>query len=295
MTLLRTGDTVAVVAASAQLPGRHRHLHQAGVELLESWGLDVRDEVTRRNHFYLAGPDRERSQSLRRALLDPEVRGVFFLRGGYGSARTLRHLRDLEGPVEKTLVGFSDVTCVHMAAAVQWPATTSIYGPNLATPQLLDASPEAAQNREVLRSVLFEDGAWTGSVEFLRGGNATARVIGGCLTSLVSLVGTPWFPDLRGGILFLEDAGEAPYRIDRMLTQLRDCGALQELAGLVFGSLHRCVDRYNDPREVVMDAIGDGDYPVAFGLPTGHGPINLALRLNAEYRLDSERGHLSVA
>jgi muramoyltetrapeptide carboxypeptidase len=107
---------------------------------------------------------------------------------------------------------------------------------------------------------------------------------------LASLVGTPYLPDLRGTLLFLEDVGEPPYRIDRMLVQLRDSGTLAGVRGIVFGRMHECADPYNDLRAVIADALDGVGVPLAFGLESGHGPVNLPLPLGRPAELDPVAG-----
>ena len=126
----------------------------------------------------------------------------------------------------------------------------------------------------------------------LRGGVAEGPLLGGCLSVLVATLGTPFALDPRGAILFLEDTSEKPYRIDRMLTQLRQAGLLERLAGVVFGEMPGCWGEGDDPMpllSVIADAFADFPYPVGLGLPAGHGGENLALPLGARVRLDTER------
>ena len=101
---------------------------------------------------------------------------------------------------------------------------------------------------------------------------------------------TGFVPPTAGAILFLEDVREAPYRIDRMLVQLRNAGLFSEVAGVVFGEMHECTDGINDLREVIGDVLAEGSFPIAFGLPAGHGEANIALPLGARAVLDSARG-----
>ncbi|GAA3294896.1 LD-carboxypeptidase [Dactylosporangium vinaceum] len=291
---LDRGDTVAIVAPAAQLPARSRALLPRAVDLLESWGLRVRVAVDPGHWFYLAGPDDERARHLGAALADPDVRAVFCTRGGYGTTRLLRRLT---GPVTaKIVVGCSDITALHAYLAVRHPVAASVHGPNVATHQLLDDTPEASANRRSLHAVLFDPGyRLSEPVEPLCAGTASGPLAGGCLTLLASLLGTPFMPDLSGRLVFLEDVGEVPYRIDRLLTQLVDAGALDGVAGLVFGRMHECVDAYNDIRAVITDVVGPLGVPVGFGVGSGHGPVNLSLPLGAPARLDASSGVFAVS
>ena len=292
---LAKGDAVAVVAPASQLPGADRGLLAAGADLLASWGLEVRVAVEQGHHFYLAGTDTDRARHLTDMLVDPEIRAIFCMRGGYGSPRLLRHLDPHLRPSSRVLVGFSDVTALHAYVARHYPGVSSIHGPNIATHQLLDETPAAEANRASLRDALFEDYHLAQPVEFLRGGRAEGDLFGGCLTMLATLIGTPYLPSLAGTLLFLEDSAESPYRIDRMLTQLRDSGTLTGVTGIVFGRMHQCVDPYNDVRAVIADVLADLPVPVAFGLDSGHGPGNLSLPLGAPAELDSAAGVFRTA
>jgi muramoyltetrapeptide carboxypeptidase len=285
------GDVVAIVAPASQVRRADLGLPDAAAEVLGSWGLEVRWAVEDGHHFYLAGTDADRARHLTGALRDPEVRAVFCARGGYGSARLLRHLDPRLGPSGKLLVGFSDVTALHAYCAGHYPDVALLHGPNVATRQLLDETPAGEANRAYLREALFDDDYRVERpVEFLRGGSARGELFGGCLSILASLVGTPYLPSLSGKLLFLEDVGEPPYRIDRMLTQLRDSGTLDGVTGVVFSRMHECADPYNDVRDVIADVLAGAGVPVAFGLDSGHGPLHLPLPLGSPAELDPAAG-----
>jgi muramoyltetrapeptide carboxypeptidase len=289
-TGLVKGDAVAIVAPASQVRRVDVGLSAAAAELLGSWGLEVRMAVEDGHHFYLAGTDADRARHLTEMLLEPEIRAIFCARGGYGSARLLRHLDPRLRPSGKVLVGFSDVTALHAYFAEHYPNISLLHGPNVATRQLLDDTPAGEANRSYLYEALFDDYQVERQVEFLRGGSAEGDLFGGCLTILTSLVGTPYLPTLAGKLLFLEDVGEPPYRIDRMLTQLRDSGALAGVEGMVFSRMHECVDPYNDLREVIADVLAGAGIPIAFGLDSGHGRLHLPLPLGAPAELDPVAG-----
>lgn len=294
MELLK-GDAVAIVAPASQVRSADTELSAAAAEVLGSWGLEVRWAVEDGHHFYLAGTDTDRARHLTEALVDPEIRAIFCARGGYGSARLLRHLDPDLRPAGKLLVGFSDVTALHAYFAEYYPDVSLLHGPNVATRQLLAETPDGAANRSALRAALFEDYQVARQVEFLHGGSAEGELFGGCLSILVSLIGTPYLPKLSGKLLFLEDVGEQPYRVDRMLTQLRDSGTLNGVTGVVFSRMHECADPYNDIRDVIADVLAGTGVPVAFGLDSGHGPVHLPLPLGAPAVLDQAAGTFRAA
>ncbi|MBI5707267.1 MAG: LD-carboxypeptidase [Armatimonadetes bacterium] len=281
-------DRVAVVAPASQLRGADHDLLEQAVSLLKSWDLIVDVRVEASNHMYLAGPDAMRAKHLHNALVDVDTKAIFCTRGGYGSSRLLRHLDSTLHPTPKILVGFSDITALHLAVATLWPHIDLIHGPNVATKQLLDDSSDAKRNRQALHYALFaEPYEIEEKVEFLRGGDASGPLVGGCLSLLSSLMGTEFSVKTAESILFVEDVGELPFRIDRMLTQLRNSGVMDGMKGMVFGEMRKCADPYNDVRDVILDALSGTSFPIGFGLRSGHGYTNIALRLGCRARLDS--------
>jgi len=174
-----------------------------------------------------------------------------------------------------------------------------VHGPMVADDMARGLSERSAAHLQTL----LTDPAWRWEAEApitIRPGKATGRLVGGCLAVLVAALGTPWAPDTDGTVLFLEDVAERPYRLDRMLTQLRQAGAFERVAGLVFGTMAACppVDGVG-PLDVVRACVGDLPCPIAFGLPSGHAPggaraENLALPFGVEVALDTERGRLTA-
>jgi muramoyltetrapeptide carboxypeptidase len=293
---IRTGDVVGVIAPSG-VPSEER-LH-TGVSVLEGWGLRVRlgDAVLAR-HGYLAGDDETRGADLQRMVDDPRVRAVFCARGGYGSQRLVPTLN--LGPLAeapKAIVGYSDATA--LLAALGTLDVVGIHGPMVADDIARGLS---VRSEETLRRVL-SDPEWLWEVEVpvtIRSGQARGRLMGGCLSVLISTLGTPYAPDTRGAVLFLEDVAERPYRLDRLLTQLAQAGKLDGLAGLVFGAMDACpmVDGIG-PLEVIRSCCSNLPYPVAFGLNAGHtvagaGCENLALPLGIDVELDTASGRLAA-
>jgi muramoyltetrapeptide carboxypeptidase len=225
------------------------------------------------------------------------VRAIFCARGGYGSQRLLPRL-DLARLARqpKPIIGYSDATAL-LGAAVE-VGVLAVHGPMVADDMARGLSERSATHLQTL----LTDPAWRWEAEApitLRPGKATGRLVGGCLAVLAAALGTPWAPDTAGTILFLEDVAERPYRLDRLLTQLRQAGKLERVAGLVFGTMAACppVDGVG-PLDVVRACVGDLPCPIAFGLPSGHAPggaraENLALPFGVEVALDTERGRLT--
>lgn len=295
-TILRTGDRVAIIAPAAQFRRDEQGNLEEACDLLESWGLRPSVHVEPAHHFYLAGTDEARLRHLIEVLEDPDIKALFCAKGGYGSARLLRHLPRPLQVKPRMLVGYSDITALHIALRRVAPAVQSIHGPNIATAQLLADTAAAARNREALRAAIFDaDYTFGADLDFIRSGEASGPIVGGCLSLVASLVGTPWVLDTAGAILFLEDGGERPYRIDRMLTHLQDAGLFDDVGGVVFGDMHNCVDEYNELSEIIADIFRDARFPIAIGLESGHGPVNLALPLGEQAMLSASRGSLSLS
>lgn len=272
---------------------------QVGLAILEGWGLAPRlgTSVLARD-AYLAGGDDVRLADLQAVLDDPDVRAVFCARGGYGSQRIVPQI-DWRGfrRAPKAIVGYSDTTALLSAALAT--GVVAVHGPMVADDM---AKGITARSGMHLHRLLSDPGyLWEVELpQVVRPGRARGRLVGGCLSVLVTLLGTPWAPDTDGAILFLEDVNERPFRLDRLLTQLRQAGKLDRLAGLVFGAMARCpeVDGLG-PRDVVARCCGSLDIPVAYGVPSGHderdtGCENFALPLGVEVVLDTTRGRLAA-
>jgi muramoyltetrapeptide carboxypeptidase len=292
---IRTGDTVGVIAPAGAL---HEERLQTGVRVLERWGLRVvlGDAVLERQ-AYLAGADEVRRADVQRMIDDPTVRAIFCARGGYGSQR-LVPLLDLQplARAPKPIVGYSDATALLTAAV--GAGVVAMHGPMVAD-DIARGLPVRSEER--LRSLLTDATfLWDAEVpETVRSGVAAGPLLGGCLSVLAATLGTPFAPDTAGAILFLEDVGERPYRLDRLLTQLRQAGVLERVAGVVFGTMVTCprVDGVG-PLDVVQACFADAPYPVGFGLPAGHqageGGENLALPLGVAVRFDARHGRLTA-
>jgi muramoyltetrapeptide carboxypeptidase len=266
-----------------------------GIELLESWGLRVQ---TGRHVFdrtgYLAGPDDDRLDDLNEAFDDPAVRAVVCTRGGYGAQRIVDRLR-LGAP--KHLVGFSDITALQLAVwrRAGWP---SVHGPGGAW--FDDRLP--ATSATSLHAALFTSGPLrsytseneeTGAVR-VPGPPVRGVLLGGNLAMLASTLGTLDMPDLSGRILLVEDVGEAPYRVDRMLTHLRRAGAFDGVAGVAVGQFTGCADAGpTTVVDVLREHLGALGVPVLGGLRIGHGAGQETVVLGAEAVLDVNVGCLT--
>jgi muramoyltetrapeptide carboxypeptidase len=290
---LRPGDRVAVVVPSG--PCEPDHL-AAGCERLRGFGLDVVVGAHALDRSrYLAGDDADRAFDLGRAWCDPSVRAVICARGGYGAARLLPLLdwgRMAEaGP--KLLHGSSDVTVLHGAVGARFDLVTS-FGPMPANHLLGGPAPDP-ESLDSLRMAWFSpaQGHRLDGTHALGAGRAEGPVVGGNLSLLAASVGTPWTPPPASGcIVLLEDVGEAPYRVDRLLTQLLQAGWLDGAVGFVLGSWDGCGD---DVEETLVERLGPLGRPILAGVAVGHGRPQLTLPLGAPAVLDADAGELVFA
>lgn len=258
-------------------------------ELAPGWTPRLDPELEAR-HGYFAGRDQERASHLQALLTEPGLDLVMAVRGGYGCSRLLP-LLDLPALVaaRRPLLGFSDLTCLLNTLAAQGLVT--LHGPVLTQLPRLDQP-----SRDDLAALLAGRPPWPGVLEGqgLRPGQAAGPLLGGNLTLLCHLLGTPWFPPLEGAILILEDTGEAPYRLDRLLTQLELAGLWRQVAGVAVGSLNHLPEPDPAQGQVVADRLAGLAVPVVTGLPFGHGPANRLLPLGALAQLDGDAGTLSL-
>ena len=298
---LRSGDLIALVApsrpaASAAVEDAVAYLQERGFRVLVSPRIDE-------YHYYVPSADRHKADELNRLFADPEVRCCLCARGGYGSGRLLDRID--YGAVQnnpKILVGFSDTAALQLALYCRSGLvsfTGALTDFDLAPERrdsLLESSlwqrlmvPEAAGRLPVAPD----------SLAVLSHGSAFGPLIPTNLALLCSLLGTPYFPSLRGAILLLEDVAEHPYRIDRMLNQLRLAGVLDEIAGLVLGQFSDCFTAEQMPhsptlREMVSQLLVDRDIAIVAGFPYGHFPRRLVLPLGTLAELDTSGPWLSL-
>jgi len=289
---IQPGDRVRVVAPSGPFD---RGRLERGLAVLERYELKIElDPEIFSTHRYLAGPDPRRLAELQAALDDPGVSLIWAARGGYGATRLLPHLR-LEGALQapKVLAGFSDITALH--ALLNKAGLPTLHAPVVCG--LGESSPETLdQLRRVLEGHDPGPLRWA-PARTLTPGKAEGPLLGGNLSVLTRLIGTPYLPDLSGAILFLEDVGERPYRLDRMLTHLELAGLHRGLAGVLLGQFTGCEERGAEYgwEEVVAEQIASWGVPAVMGVPSGHGAPNLPLALGAPVSLDADRATLRWA
>ena len=288
---LHPGDLVAVLAPAGPASADQVAAVPA---LYQQHGLRVRLYPSCHAHTgYLAGPDALRLADLHSALADPEVAAIHCLRGGYGAMRLLPDIdTTLVRSAAKLLIGYSDITALHALWArcglaslhAPMPASDLIKPGREEDEQVLfDLLRCGLQAGAVLRPALAPDGLRVG-------GNAQGLLVGGNLSLVAALLGTPWAWDTRGAILFLEDVSEEPYRVDRLLTQLRLAGVLDAVAGFVLGSF----TEEASPATLLQDMLCGLGKPVLGGWPTGHGTPNRPLPMGLPVALDATAGHITL-
>ncbi len=289
---IEPGDTIGVVAPASAPPDMARF--RAGIVQLERRGYRV--ELGRSafaEDGYLSGTDAERLDELNGFLRRDDVRMLIAVRGGYGCLRLLPHL-DYEAARAhpKLIVGYSDITALHLAL-LRFADLPGISGPMIAVdwPDLDPASEAlfwAIARGETCDSLIGPSGE---ILRPLREGTAEGTLLGGNLSTIVRLLGTPYLPSFEDTILFVEDVGEPPYRIDAMLAQLHLAGAFDKLGGLVLGGFTRWQPETDKacaspaPGEIFREYFADAGFPVAEGLVYGHFPVKNSLPVGGRARL----------
>lgn len=286
---LQKGDRIRIVAPAGKV-SKEKVL--PGIELLRDAGYEVlRGNHVFDKHFQYAGTDHQRLADFQEALNDPLTKAIICARGGYGSVRIIDKL-DFSPLIShpKWITGFSDVTIFH--AVMNKLRIASVHG---AMPAFYLDNKKPTKSFYSLLEVLTQGRS---SVEMEpnalnRDGKCMGELVGGNLSLLYSLQGTPWQLDTRGKILFIEDVSEYLYHLDRMMHNLKLSGQLKELAGLVVGGFSDMKDNENpfgkSSCEIILEAVQDYNFPVCFDFPAGHIPRNLSLIMGARYSL--EAGH----
>lgn len=286
---LQPNDRLRVVAPSGGL--RELQAFQQGVEIWRSHGYQIElGEGYDQRWGYLAGTDAHRRSQLQQAWQDPQCRGILCARGGYGGARLLE---DWQWAVvePKWLIGFSDITSLLWSlmtvgvSGVHAPLLTTIAAePDWSVQRLLDW----VQGRSIAP---LQGNGWGG-------GKAEGILLPANLTVATHLLHTPIQPNFEGMILAFEDVSEAPYRIDRMLTQWRLSGAFQSIKGIALGRFSQCQSPASisslTAEEVLRNRLSDLTIPIVSDLPFGHDGVNAALPVGVPARLDGDRGTLTI-
>jgi muramoyltetrapeptide carboxypeptidase len=301
---LKRGDTVALVAPSSGVSDAE---FNRALQNIENLGLKVKlGKYVRETNGFLAGTDDQRAEDLNRALADEEAAAVWCIRGGYGLTRILPKIDFAairKNP--KPIIGYSDTTAL-LLAAHQAIGLVTFHGPGgssfqseytrkhltavlmeSAAPHKIELSPEYASRNDLLYKT-----------QVITPGKAKGRLIGGNLSLITALAGTPFaLREVKGKILFLEDVNERPYRVDRMLVQLAQSVDLRKAAGIALGIFDRCEppnDNSQTVIDVVRDLLGGLGIPVIYGLSFGHIRDQFTLPLGIEAELDTQKAIVTL-
>jgi len=288
---LKRGARIGVVAPAGCVDEK---AVREGAEAVRAEGFEV--ELSRNiygNKGYLAGDEKTRALDLVDFFHRSDIDAIFCARGGFGSIQLLPHLVNEARLAPKIFVGYSDIT-VLLNWFLQQFGMVTFHAPMLA----MDiAQGLSGRTKDHFWSMLTgETREWKVDLgEVIRPGAAEAEMMGGCLSLLVTTLGTPYEIDTAGKLLFIEDVDEKPYRIERMLTHLKMAGKLDSLSGLVFGDFTHCEgEGPRSVRQVIGELFREASYPVVMGMAAGHGEENLALPFGVKMALDGRAGTLSL-
>jgi len=279
---LKAGDTVAIVAPSGVLKNRTLEIEKA-IALLKSWELEVvvgKHVFNQNNHF--AGTDAERSEDFQNALNNPNIKAIWCARGGYGTVRILDALDFTtfkEHP--KWIIGYSDITALHNQ--IHNEGVESIHA--MMCTSLQDGAENIKETISTFNTAIFgKPLAYTlkGS-KYNKPGNVCAPLVGGNLSILYSMLGSNTSIDTSGKILFIEEIGEYEYSIDRMLQSLKRAGYFNDCKGLIVGDISKIRKNTtlwgSSVQQLILDALAEYNFPIAFNMPAGHEKDNRAMIL----------------
>lgn len=302
---LKKGDTIALISASGATP---QERVQPAIEAVEKLGFNVVvGETCRARHGYLAGSDALRAAELNAMFKNPEIDGIFCIRGGYGATRILPML-DLEmiKSNPKVFAGYSDVTALHIVFNQQCNFVT-YHTPMPSTEFIKDKMDEYTWDYFIqsVTNTTWNDyyliNAVGEELKTVVSGNATGKLIGGNLTLIVASLGTPYEIDLAGKILFLEDIDENVQRIDRMLTQLKLSGKLDQVAGILLGAWTDCgpMDKKNPENNLSLETVIDEiltplNVPIIMNVTCGHVLPTMSLPLGKTVTMDATNKTIHV-
>lgn len=290
---LKKGDTIGLVAPAGFMAVEKL---EACIETLDGWGYTVKMGTTTHSSSdnYFSGTDDERLADLQQMLDDPKVKAILCVRGGYGTSRIIDRIdfkKFRKHP--KWIIGYSDITVLHAHLLANYKIAS------------LHAPMASAFAEDPLNNIFIQ--SWKDAVEgkpahyecpphaLNRTGEAKGQLVGGNLTMLAHLIGTPSDLKTKKRILFLEDVGEYLYNLDRMMLQLKRSGKLRHLAGLIVGGFTDTKDTERPfgktAYDIIFEHVGEGSFPVCFGFPVSHEKENYALKVGMKYHLQvSESG-----
>ncbi|WP_418602253.1 S66 peptidase family protein [Hwangdonia sp.] len=289
---LKAGDTVAIVAPSGILKNKLKEM-EATRTLLKSWGLHTvvgKHVFNQANHF--AGTDSERCEDYQNALDDPTISAIMCARGGYGTVRILDKLDYTKFKNHpKWLIGYSDITALHNQLHNE--GFESLHA--MMCTSMIDDLEAIKETISTFKDAIFgKPLSYTleGS-EYNKSGSSSGQLVGGNLTLLHTMLGSETSIDVSGKILFIEEVGEHKYHIDRMLQSLKRAGYFDNCKGVIVGDINK-IRKNTTPwgssiEQLILDALADYDFPIAFNMPAGHEDDNRALILGRTIKLTVDK------
>jgi muramoyltetrapeptide carboxypeptidase len=298
---LKIGDTIGLVAPSGAL--RHEGLLEKSIKVLEQQGFKiVIGESCGKKYGYLSGSDEMRAEDINRMFGDISIDAVFCLKGGYGTPRILDRLDyDIIKQNPKIFIGYSDITAIHIALNQKCDLIT-FHGPMAASDMLggfddfsmksyLDAITSIKPLGQMNNPIGFD-------IMSMAAGKAKGQIVGGNLSLVASTIGTPYEINTKGKILFLEDVDEFTYSVDRMLTQLRLSGKLNDCTGIILGNFTNCLPQYENfdhtLMEVFHDVIVQAKKPTIYNFMAGHCIPKITIPFGVESLLDGDSCTLTI-
>lgn len=300
---LSLGDKICLIAPSgviresAMLKKAKERIEQRGYEVIMAPHIEERK-------WYLAGEDDQRADDLMNAFKDPSIKAIFCARGGYGAVRLLNKLDfEIIKANPKIFLGYSDITALHVAffnksnlLTFHGPLSVGDFGRNSLNSFTSNNMWDFLEGRKKVNTT-YEN---FHKPEIINNGVVEGRLVGGNLAVLCSILGSEWPGDLNGKILFIEDIGESLYRLDRYLMQLKICGILDNVAGIIFGEF-TSISRSDNPEvnkttmeDVIWDIMKDVSTPAIYGFSCGHSENKTTLAFGALHELDCTKGILKI-
>lgn len=290
---LKKGDTIGICAPAGAL--KRKEEVSEFTYILNQLGFEVKvGENVHKKYGYFAGTDEERASDFMKFIEDESVQGIFFLRGGWGCARLLPLLDfDLIRENKKVIMGFSDLTSL-LNAITEHSGIVTFHGPG-------GNSSWNNYSIEYIKKLTMQEGLTTfqntaadNAITTYSGGVAYGTLWGGNLSVLASMIGTNYFPNISNGLLFLEEVGEEPYRVDRMLTQLKQAGIFDKCKGVILGNFRKCIaeepDRAFTLEEVFEQHFNDFGKPVFYGAQIGHTVNKFTVPIGGDATMDADSG-----
>jgi muramoyltetrapeptide carboxypeptidase len=297
---IKPGSTIGVVSP-AWIPDNERL--ENGITYLQDKGFKIKRGMNLgKEHGYFAGLDTDRISDLHDMFRDSNVKAVICSRGGWGSLRMLDKIDyRLISNNPKPIIGYSDITSLQLAiwTKIRIP---SFSGPMVGVEMGKGIKPFTEEHfwGQLLNKESRYDYDFSGSnTKVIHHGRCKGYLLGGCLSLVTTLLGTPYCPDFNGAILFLEDVDEKPYKIDRYFAHLYQAGVFESISGLIFGNFIDC-EPENGERSLTLSQIFDDycsnlPYPVIQDFPYGHGDVKFTMPVGTECELDTESHKISLA